>query len=102
MAAPNTSPVIPPNLRTQWATRTAPQTRASNTATGPCQGRGPATTETATSTVVQAATTGAGWLRATRTPSVLPSAAGTERRQATTAATRPASTATAMPAIAAA
>ena len=44
--------------------------------------------------MTQPSTTAAGWVPAARPPSELPCAAGTERRHAATAATRPAVTAT--------
>ena len=37
IAAPRTSPVIPPNRRTQCRTNSAATPTAINTATGPCQ-----------------------------------------------------------------
>ncbi len=63
------------------------------TTTGPCHGRGPAATDTATIAAVHAATTTSGCVPATSPPSTLPSAAGMPRRQAQTAATLPAVTA---------
>ena len=92
--APSTSPVIPPNRRTQWPTSAAHRPSVTRMTSGPCHGRGVASAAAAASATVQAATTHTGWEAATMAPSVLPGAAGTERRQVSTTATRPASTAT--------
>ena len=45
--APSTSPVIPPNRRTQCATSAAPHASATSTASGPCHRRGSASTASA-------------------------------------------------------
>jgi hypothetical protein len=86
--------VIPPNRRTQCATSAAPHASATSTTTGPCHSRGPAGTAAATTATIHNPTTAIGWVPATLAPSELPTAAGTERRHASTAATRPAVTAT--------
>jgi hypothetical protein len=92
-AAPRTSPVIPPNLRTQWATSTAATASATATTTGPCHHRGAATQDAPATSATQALTDTSDWVPATCAPSTLPVAAGTLVRQASTAATRPAVTA---------
>src|SRR6478672_2209127 len=97
-AAPSTSPVMPPNRRTQCATSAAPQASATSTTTGPCHSRGPAGTAATTTATIHIPTTAIDWVPATRAPSELPAAAGTERRHASTAATRPVVTATITPA----
>src|ERR1700761_1550209 len=98
IAAPRTSPLTPPNRRTQCRTSSAAQVSETTTATGPCHGCRPAADDAASSTTTQAATTGAGWVPTTRAPNRLAGAAGKVRRQASTAATRPAHTATTIPA----
>src|SRR6202035_5101042 len=98
IAAPITSPLTPPNRRTQCRTSSTAQVSETTTATGPCQGCRPAAADAASSTTTQAATTGAGWVPTTRAPNRLAGAAGKVRRQASTAATRPAHTATTIPA----
>src|SRR6516165_6862319 len=93
IAAPSTSPVIPPNRRTQCPTISAATASATMTTTGPCHGRGPAATDAAATPTVHAATTTGDWVPATSPPSTLPSAAGMPTRHAQTAATLPAVTA---------
>src|SRR5215218_7807072 len=94
IAAPSTSPVIPPNRRTQCATSTAPHAVPTMTTTGPCHGRASASTASPATATAHASTIAAGWVPAASAPSELPAAAGTDRWHAATAATRPAITAT--------
>nr|CRL58118.1 hypothetical protein CPGR_05459 [Mycolicibacterium fortuitum subsp. fortuitum DSM 46621 = ATCC 6841 = JCM 6387] len=64
--------------------------------TGPCHIRGPVHAASVATATTHATTTATGWVPATAPPSELPVAAGTDRRQASSAATRPTVTATTM------
>ena len=71
--------------------------QAPSTTTGPCHGRGVAQTDAAATASVHPTITQSGCVPATAVPSELPGAGGTDRRHATSTATRPVVTATTTP-----